>query len=57
MLYAHTKEGDQEDWQPLSTHLENVAKLSAQFAASFGYEQWGRALGLLHDAGKVCKQF
>ena len=57
MLYAHTKEGDQEDWQPLSTHLENVAELSAQFAASFGYEQWGRALGLLHDAGKVCEQF
>lgn len=57
MLYAHSKGEDQSDWQPLSEHLENVAELSAQFAATFGYGQWGRALGLLHDAGKVCDRF
>ena len=57
MLYAHSKGEDQSDWQPLSEHLENVAELSAQFAAAFGYGQWGRALGLLHDAGKVCDRF
>ena len=39
MLYAHSKGEDQSDWQPLSKHLENVAELSAQFAATFGYEQ------------------
>ena len=57
MLYAHSKGEDQLEWQPLDEHLENVAELSAEFAGSFGYRQWGRALGLLHDAGKSCDRF
>ena len=57
MLYAHSKGEDQVKWQLLDEHLENVAELSAEFAGSFGYRQWGRALGLLHDAGKSCDRF
>ena len=57
-LYAHTKEGAEESgWQPLEEHLLNVADRAASFAASFGYENWGRTLGILHDAGKVSSAF
>lgn len=57
MLFAHSKGEDQAEWQSLSEHLENVADLSAKFASSFDYGQWGRVLGLLHDAGKACDRF
>ena len=57
-LYAHSKEGAEEnEWQPLEEHLLNVADRAASFAAAFGYENWGRALGVLHDAGKVSAAF
>ena len=57
-LYAHTKEGaDENEWQLLEEHLRNVANRAASFAASFGYENWGYALGILHDAGKVSPAF
>lgn len=53
-LYAHTKEDAEEnERQPLEEHLLNVADRAASFAAAFGYENWGRVLGILHDAGKV----
>ncbi len=58
VLYAHTKEDAEEnEWQSLEDHLLNVADRAASFAASFGYESWGRALGILHDAGKVSPAF
>lgn len=57
-IYAHSREGsDPSEWQSLEEHLCNVAELASQFAASFGYENWGRALGLFHDAGKVNPAF
>ncbi len=57
-FYAHTKEGAEEnEWQSLEEHLLNVADRAASFAASFGYESWGRTLGILHDAGKVSPVF
>lgn len=57
-LYAHTKEGaDENEWQLLEEHLRSVANRAASFAASFGYENWGYALGILHDAGKVSPAF
>lgn len=57
-LYAHTKEGAEEnERQLLEEHLQNVADRAASFAASFGYENWGRTLGILHDAGKVSSAF
>lgn len=57
MLYAHSNSDDHTQWQPLHEHLGNVAELCATFAKSFGYEQWGRVLGLLHDVGKACNRF
>lgn len=57
-VYAHSREGlESDEWQLLEDHLRNVASRAAKFAASFGYENWGRALGLLHDAGKVSPAF
>ena len=57
-LYAHTF-GDKgpESWQLLSDHLRNVSTLASAFAGELGYANWGRALGLLHDAGKVSQSF
>ena len=57
-LYAHTLDGHgPESWQPLSEHLEGVARRAGSLAAEFGCESWGYALGLLHDAGKVDPAF
>lgn len=43
--YAHSKEGrPPEDWQPLEQHLNNVAKLAAEFATPFGGEEWAMCL-------------
>lgn len=55
---AHSKEGvNQEEWQTLHDHLVSVSEGAGEFASSFGYENWGRALGLLHDAGKISDAF
>lgn len=57
-VYAHSREGsDPSAWQTLDEHLCNVADLASRFAAAFGYENWGRTLGLFHDAGKVSPAF
>lgn len=57
-VFAHSREGSAPDeWQLLDDHLRNVAELASQFAAAFGYGSWGRALGLLHDAGKINPAF
>ncbi|MDO4537006.1 MAG: CRISPR-associated helicase Cas3' [Coriobacteriales bacterium] len=58
MLYAHTDtEGSLDNGQTLDEHLRNVSELCASFAKKFGYERWGYALGLLHDAGKASAVF
>ena len=47
--YAHSLEGrPTKEWQPLEEHLENVAKLAAEFAEPFGGEEWARIAGLWH---------
>lgn len=57
-IYAHSKDDcEPDEWQLLDDHLCNVASRAAEFASSFGYENWGCALGLLHDAGKVSPAF
>ncbi|WP_028571954.1 CRISPR-associated helicase/endonuclease Cas3 [Desulfonatronum lacustre] len=57
-FYAHsTPNPDKSDWQLLEDHLENVARLAAEFAAAFGASDWGRTVGLLHDAGKATAEF
>lgn len=69
--YAHTAtrsdgspEPDQSKWQPLYTgnpanpgHLENVARLAAEFASAFGAADWARLAGLWHDLGKYSLEF
>ena len=51
--YAHsTSNPDKSDWQELSEHLDNVAKLAEIFAAVFGAGQWGFLAGKCHDLGK-----
>ena len=55
---AHSLEGCPRDqWEPLGTHLEDVALLAAERAAKFGAADWGRTAGLLHDIGKLSEDF
>lgn len=67
-FYAHTAElpdgspAPENGWQPLATHLRNVANLAKQFASPLGLpclcvparRQAAEAelAGLLHDLGK-----
>ena len=63
--YAHTSEDasgkstleDSGTWQPLVTHLRNVAGLSAQFASAFNASDEAYLAGLLHDLGKYREEF
>ncbi len=50
MYIAHKSENGAE--QPLKEHLENVARLSSEFARAFGAAEHARRNGLLHDKGK-----
>lgn len=55
VFYAHTSENG--DWQPLSEHLRNVAKIAGDFARPLGFEEEARCAGLLHDLGKYRDEF
>ncbi len=56
--YAHTKPGCPPcEWQPLDTHLRNVADSAASFARPFGGEEWAWNAGLWHDLGKYSEAF
>lgn len=58
--YAHTLGERKEDWEPLREHLLRVAARAEGFAAALrpgGAGAFGRALGLLHDAGKYAEAF
>jgi len=56
--YAHSLAGKSPgDWEPLPTHLANVAELARSFAADFAAGEWGSALGLWHDLGKYSREF
>lgn len=58
IFYAHSTDvPDKSGWQPLVEHLEEVARLTENFAAIFGAGDWGRCAGLLHDAGKATEAF
>lgn len=51
--YAHsTDSADTSNWQLLEEHLGNVAKRAADFAKSFGAEEWAHITGKNHDTGK-----
>ena len=65
IYYAHTAEDPEGKrlpessgkWQPLRTHLENVATLAAKFAAPFNASAEAYLAGLLHDLGKYRAEF
>ena len=65
IYYAHTAEDPEGNrlpessgqWQPLRTHLENVAALAAKFAAPFNASAEAYLAGLLHDLGKYRAEF
>jgi CRISPR-associated endonuclease/helicase Cas3 len=53
---AHVKELNNGQWdapQLLETHLHETADLAAKFAAEFDSQEWGYALGMIHDSGKA----
>jgi len=63
--YAHTNEDglgnstpeDSGTWQPLVTHLRNVATFAAGFGLAFNASNEAYLAGLLHDLGKYREAF
>jgi CRISPR-associated endonuclease/helicase Cas3 len=52
---AHVKRLENGEWdepQSLTEHLEETAKLAAKFAADFDSSEWAYAVGIAHDTGK-----
>ena len=62
-FFAHTKTqadgtpAPRGEWEPLETHLQEVAELSGTFADRFGGKDWGYLAGLWHDLGKYSREF
>ena len=57
-FYAHSLQGKPcSEWQPLETHLKNVAEMACSFAEAFGAGHWGYLIGLWHDVGKYSEDF
>lgn len=57
---AHTRRnGNENGWDPhcLETHLRDVSKLAAEFAAAFSSQEWASLAGLWHDLGKYQPEF
>lgn len=61
--FAHTKENDsgevlpESSWHLLKTHLNEVARLSGEFAKPFSMSGDASLAGLLHDFGKYGDNF
>lgn len=57
-LYAHTLVGrSSHEWEPLSVHLDKVARRASNFAETFGARDWGYTVGQCHDLGKASDDF
>ena len=59
MIYAHSVENDKSrrTWETLEAHSVRVAMAAESRAAPFGGGALARALGLLHDLGKMKPDF
>ncbi|MFU2079876.1 CRISPR-associated helicase Cas3' [Avibacterium endocarditidis] len=58
VFFAHsTEDPTEKDWQLLSDHLINVAKMAADFAQYFGAQEIAYHMGLLHDFGKYSEPY
>lgn len=52
---AHVRKNEDDTWAAphlLKDHLEETAKRAQIFAAKFHSAEWGKAVGIAHDAGK-----
>jgi len=57
-VYAHTlPDASCKDWEPLETHLAEVASRTGAFASVFGAHEWGNIVGCCHDLGKSSIDF
>lgn len=56
MIISHVRNSDGAI-QSNEEHSEGVSKLCEKFAGEFGFGEWGRVLGELHDKGKERKTF
>ncbi|MFG3817080.1 CRISPR-associated helicase Cas3' [Limnothrix redekei] len=54
---SHTPPQDSDRWHSLRDHLQQVARLTAQFAAPLGADRLGYYAGLWHDLGKYNPKF
>lgn len=52
--YAHTSNGP---WEPLETHLRDVAERAKEFSSAFNAAEWGETAGYWHDLGKYSDEF
>jgi CRISPR-associated helicase Cas3/CRISPR-associated endonuclease Cas3-HD len=50
-------QGHAEEYQPLVHHLKGVSQLAMEFCSKFHAENWGKVVGLFHDAGKASHDF
>ena len=58
MYYAHSGQNDDRtDWQPLPTHLTEVARQAHAFGQIFGLGRTARLAALFHDLGKYDPEF
>ncbi|MBB6441928.1 CRISPR-associated helicase Cas3' [Phycisphaera mikurensis] len=57
MFYAHTHPAGREHWEPLATHLREVADAASAFGEAFGCGPLAHALGRWHDLGKATFAF
>ncbi len=65
IYYAHTAHDENGirlpessgQWQPLSTHLLNVARIAKEFATPLGLGDEAELAGLMHDLGKYRDEF
>ena len=55
--YAHSSQGPRREWQTFAGHANGVADRAAEFLQGFGLGDMARAWGLLHDVGKVTREF
>ncbi|MEQ1780864.1 MAG: CRISPR-associated endonuclease Cas3'' [Hyphomonadaceae bacterium] len=58
MIYAHSiAERPVEEWELLSHHLRRVAAKASEFAEVFGWAGAAHVAGLLHDIGKMSREY
>ena len=55
--YAHSSRGPEAEWQTVADHAGGVADRAAEFLQNFGLGEMASAWGLLHDIGKVTREF